>query len=211
MFGILRRSLIGEGGDGCSSVLQLGEASSGKTHVVEWCIERLRDAQRSFVVLRAFGRSYASDAQYVRHIVTQVAGQLPEQPRGNASFEQIMESLRQVLTDRFRAATSAVIILDRFDHFCSRARQTLLYNLFDIAHEVGVKLSMIGMSEKMDVMSMSEKRIKSRFSIRPLHAFLPVTMSDLVPVLMSKFRLAASCDLKAPFCAGFARRVEAAL
>jgi len=211
VFGIVRQSLIGEGGDGCSSVLLLGEACSGKTHAVEWCIERLRDAQRSLVVLRAFGRSYASDAECVRHLVTQVAGQLPEQPRGNASFEQIMEWLRQVLTDRFRTATSAVIILDRFEHFCSRARQTLLYNLFDIAQEVGVKLSIIGMSEKMDVMSMLEKRIKSRFSMRHLHAFRPVTMADLVPVLMSKFRLAASCDLKAPFRIEFARRVEAAL
>jgi len=144
-------------------------------------------------------------------LATQVAGDLVAAPRANASFEQGMDWLRKVLGESFRHASAAVIVLDGFEHFCSRARQTLLYNLFDIAQDVGVCLSIIGMSEKMDVTGMLEKRIKSRFSMRHLHSFLPTTMDDLVQVLMSKLRLPSDADLKAPFAKEFHRHVEAAL
>uniref|UniRef100_A0A6U6PIX8 ORC1/DEAH AAA+ ATPase domain-containing protein n=1 Tax=Zooxanthella nutricula TaxID=1333877 RepID=A0A6U6PIX8_9DINO len=219
VFSIVKQSLGGEAGDhgpgGSSSVLLLGEARSGKTHVVEWCINQLREAQPRLVVLRAYGMSYSTDIECVRHLVSQVAGQLPNAPRANASFESGMEWLRAVLTDRFQQASAAVIVLDRFEYFCSRARQTLLYNLFDIAQEVGVHLSIIGMSERMDVMGMLEKRIKSRFSMRHLHSFLPTTMEELVQVLMSKLRLPARSPaglaFKGPLLGEFHRRVEAAL
>lgn len=104
-----------------------------------------------------------------------------------------------------------VMVLDQFEHFCSRARQTLLYNLFDIAQEAGVHLSVIGTSEKMDVMDSLEKRIRSRFSMRHLHTELPTTMDALVQVLMARLKLPATCGLKATFVNQFTKHVEAAL
>jgi len=215
VFSIVKRSIFGDGGGldatESSSVLLLGEASSGKTHAVEWCIKKLQEAKPTLKVLRAYGKYYATDVECVRHLATQVAGDLVAAPRVNASFEQGMDWLRKVLCESFRHASAAVIVLDGFEHFCSRARQTLLYNLFDIAQDVGVCLSIIGMSEKMDVTSMLEKRIKSRFSMRHLHSFLPTTMDDLIQVLMSKLRLPTDADFKAPFVKEFHRHVEAAL
>jgi len=194
-----------------SSVLLLGEAGSGKTHAVEWCINRLREADSDLVVLRARGMFYATDVECVRHLATQVSGELVTAPRANASFDQGMEWFREVLKERFDHTSAVVIVLDRFECFCSRPRQTLLYNLFDIAQEVGVRLSIIGMSERIDVMSMLEKRIRSRFSMRHLHTFLPTETDSLIKVLLSKLRLPSDCGLKPVFLKEFNKHLEAAL
>lgn len=72
-------------------------------------------------------------------------------------------------------------------------------------------LSIIGMSQRTDVISMLEKRIASRFSMRHLHTFLPTDIDDLFKVLMSKLRLPADCRLKATFVKEFNHHLEAAL
>jgi len=212
IFGIVKKSVDSDGQvSESSSVLLLGEASSGKTHAVEYCIAKMKEVNPSVAVLRAHGRYYASDVECVRHLAQQVAGQMVSAPRCNSSFEQGMDWLRQVLVESFQHASAAVIVLDRFEHFCSRARQTLLYNLFDIAQDLGVCLSIIGMSEKLDVMGMLEKRIKSRFSMRHLHAFRPANMEELIKVMMIKVRLPADAEFKAPFVKEFHQHVESAL
>jgi len=213
IFSIVKQSLGGECGEGFggSSVLLLGESGSGKRHAVEWCISQLKEAQSSLIVLRAYGRMYDTDVDCVRHLAAQVAGQLSEAPKSGASFDAGMEWLRKVLNNRFKQASAAIIVLDDFEHFCSRTRQTLLYNLFDIAQEIGVRLSIIGMSARMDVIGMLEKRIKSRFTMRHLQTFLPTTKADLVDVLMSKLRLPPGSDMKPPFVKEYNKHVEAAL
>lgn len=122
-----------------------------------------------------------------------------------------MDWIRGVLAASFKDASAVVVVLDKFEHFCSRAKQTVLYNLFDIAQEAGVRLSIIGTSEKMDVMGSLEKRIRSRFSMRHLHTFLPQSIDELVQVLMTKLRLPPDAGLKAPFPKEFHKRVEQAL
>lgn len=213
VFEIMTKGLIASSPDSSetSSVLLLGEAGSGKTHVVEWCLSRLRKVQKSLVVLRAHGGAYSTDVECIRHIAAQVADQLATVPQANASFEQGMEWIRSVLKESFQHASAVVIVLDKFEHFCSRSRQTLLYNLFDIAQEVGIRLCIVGMSERMDVIYMLEKRIKSRFSMRHLHTTKPTTQEALVKVLMTKLRPPADCGLDKAFLARLNERLEAAL
>jgi len=208
VFSVMQRSLDGtENG----SVLLLGEAGSGKTHVVEWCVQQLQGAEHPPAVLHAYGGAYSTDSECLRHLATQATGQLVTPPHRNASFEAGLEWIRSVLAEGFRRASAVLIILDRFEHFCMGARQTLLYNLFDIAQEVGVRLCIVGTSEKMDVMDSLEKRIRSRFSMRHLHTFLPTNMVDLTQVLMAKLRLPASCGLKPAFLKELHRGLEAAI
>jgi len=211
VFTMMKASLSHVEGSENSSVLLLGEAGSGKTHVIEWCVRQLCEAEQSLVVLRADGGQYSSDVECIRHLATQVVKQLVAFPHRNASFEQGMEWIRNILRESFRHSSAVVIVLDRFEEFCARGRQTLLYNLFDIAQEVGIRMSIVGMSEKMDVMSSLEKRIRSRFSVRQLHAFLPTKMDDLVKLLMIKFHLPPACGLKQPFVGQFHKNVEFAI
>jgi len=202
---------MGPAGSENNSVLLLGEAGSGKTHVVEWCIKELLQAEPATVVLRAKGGAYATDVECLRHLATQMTNRLDSVPHSNASFKAGMDWIKSVFKGSFKNARAMVMVLDQFEYFCSRARQTLLYNLFDIAQEAGVHLSVIGTSEKMDVMDSLEKRIRSRFSMRHLHTFLPTTMDGLVQVLMARMKLSAEPGLKAPFVGQFNKYLESAL
>lgn len=192
-------SAIGTRGAENHSLLLLGEAGSGKTHIVEWCIQRLRAEHPSAIVLRAAGGAYASDVECLRHLATQLSDRLVSAPSPTASFEQNMEWILNIFKGSFKHASAMVMVIDQFEYFCSRTRQTLLYNLFDVSQRAGVHISVIGTSTKMDAMDSLEKRIRSRFSMRHLHTFLPTTMDDLVQVLMAKLRLPESCGLEKEF------------
>lgn len=71
------------------------------------------------------------------------------------------------------AAKAVVIILDEFDLFVTHPRQTLLYNLFDIAQARKAPVAVLGLTTKVDVTEMLEKRVKSRFSHRYVYIPLP--------------------------------------
>lgn len=209
---VMRAGLTGIAGAGqSSSVLLLGPSGSGKSHAVEHCLGRLQESNRSLVVLRAWGGFYSTEVECIRHLAAQAARHLVSEPQPNASFEQCMDWLRTVLRESFAHASAVVIVLDHFENFCSKARQTLLYNLFELAQEAGVPMSTVGTSQKMDVMSCLEKRISSRFTMRHIHASLPRSVEEMVKVLMSKFRLQESEGLPSKFLAEFHCQLDRAL
>jgi origin recognition complex subunit 4 len=72
-----------------------------------------------------------------------------------------------------QVAKSVIFILDEFDLFTSHPRQTLLYNLFDIAQSRKAPIAVLGLTTKVDVVESLEKRVKSRFSHRYVHLALP--------------------------------------
>lgn len=72
-------------------------------------------------------------------------------------------------------AKSVIFILDEFDLFTTHARQTLLYNLFDIAQAKKAPIAVFGLTTRIDVVESLEKRVKSRFSHR--HVYLPLPRS----------------------------------
>lgn len=61
---------------------------------------------------------------------------------------------------------SVIFIIDEFDLFATHARQTLLYNLFDIAQARKAPIAVLGLTTRIDVVETLEKRVKSRFSHR---------------------------------------------
>ena len=68
---------------------------------------------------------------------------------------------------------SVIFIIDEFDMFASHPRQTLLYNLFDIAQSRKAPVAVMGCTTRLDVVEMLEKRVKSRFSHRYVYLSLP--------------------------------------
>ncbi len=68
---------------------------------------------------------------------------------------------------------SVIFILDEFDLFTTHSRQTLLYNLFDIAQARKAPIVVLGLTTRIDVVESLEKRVKSRFSHRYVHLGLP--------------------------------------
>jgi origin recognition complex subunit 4 len=76
-----------------------------------------------------------------------------------------------------QTAKSVIFILDEFDLFTSHPRQTLLYNLFDVAQARKAPIAVLGLTTKIDVVERLEKRVKSRFSHRYVHLPLPKNLA----------------------------------
>lgn len=68
---------------------------------------------------------------------------------------------------------SIIFVIDEFDLFATHARQTLLYNLFDIAQARKAPIAVLGLTTRFDVVESLEKRVKSRFSHRYVYLSLP--------------------------------------
>lgn len=61
-----------------------------------------------------------------------------------------------------------IFIIEEFDLFCAHHNQTLLYNLFDIAQSAQTPICVLGITSRLDVVELLEKRVKSRFSHRQI-------------------------------------------
>ena len=88
------------------------------------------------------------------------------------------------------AARSVIFIIDEFDLFTNHPRQTLLYNLFDIAQSRKAPIAVLGLTTKVGVVESLEKRVKSRFSHRYVHLSLPKSFDTFRDICTS----ALSCQ-----------------
>lgn len=180
-----------------NSMLLLGSRGSGKTTMVESIISSLKRKHKDdFHVVRLNGFLHTDDRLALREIWRQLGRETNTEDEAAkiSSYADTMATLLALLShpeelfgpsqnpDEVTTAKSVVIILDEFDLFASHSRQTLLYNLFDIAQARKAPLAVIGLTTKVDVTETLEKRVKSRFSHR--YVFLPLprtfeTFSDI--------------------------------
>ncbi|ODQ50274.1 origin recognition complex, subunit 4 [Saitoella complicata NRRL Y-17804] len=85
----------------------------------------------------------------------------------DANFETANERPpSEIHAPQTRTSTALIFILDHFDLFALHPRQTLLYNLFDIAQARKAPICVIGLTQRLDAVEGLEKRVKSRFSHR---------------------------------------------
>jgi origin recognition complex subunit 4 len=98
-----------------------------------------------------------------------------------------------------QTAKSVVFILDEFDLFTTHPRQTLLYNLFDIAQATKAPIVVLGLTTRVDVVEALEKRVKSRFSHRYVHLSLPRN----IPAFWDICQAALTSDSEELDAAGF--------
>lgn len=84
-----------------------------------------------------------------------------------------------------KTSLSVVFVLDEFDLFVTHPRQTLLYNLFDIAQARKAPIAVLGLTTRVDVVEGLEKRVKSRFSHRSVHLRLPNSLEQFWSIVRS--------------------------
>lgn len=91
-----------------------------------------------------------------------------------ASLLALLSHPSEILgSDEGVTSQSIIFIIDEFDMFASHPRQTLLYNLFDVAQSRKAPIAVLGCTTRLDVVEMLEKRVKSRFSHRYVYLSLP--------------------------------------
>jgi energy-coupling factor transporter ATP-binding protein EcfA2 len=172
-----------------NSILVLGARGSGKTNLVETALTDVtREHTEDFHIVRLNGFQQTDDKIALREIWRQLGREMQvDEGEINqvSSYADTMASLLHLLSHPEELAEtldpdapvtttkSVVFVLDEFDLFAAHPRQTLLYNLFDIAQAKKAPIAVIGCSTRVDVAELLEKRVKSRFSHRWLHLSLP--------------------------------------
>uniref|UniRef100_A0A183ASF2 Origin recognition complex subunit 4 n=1 Tax=Echinostoma caproni TaxID=27848 RepID=A0A183ASF2_9TREM len=84
-------------------------------------------------------------------------------------FSQQLQWFLEGLRSGEGASMSLLIILYEFDLFALHRNQILLYNLFDCCQCTDTPICVIGVTCRLDIMELLEKRVKSRFSHRQIH------------------------------------------
>lgn len=190
--------LAGEG----NSMLVIGSRGTGKTTLVETAISDLAFShQDKFHVVRLNGFIQTDDKLALREIWRQLGREMEVEDETTGQRSNYADTLTSLLallshsaeaTDsdlRDHIAKSVIFIIDEFDLFASHPRQTLLYNLFDVAQSRNAPIAVLGLTTKIDVVETLEKRVKSRFgqryvylsSPRTFPAFQTICKSALVP------------------------------
>lgn len=185
-----------------NSMLLLGCRGAGKSCLVETAISDLTaEHAQDFHVVRLNGFIQSDDKLALREIWRQLGREMEVQEEALAqvmTLADTMASLLHLLSHPeelvevldpdapARTAKSIIFVLDEFDLFTTHPRQTLLYNLFDIAQARKAPIAIIGCSTRIDVTDNLEKRVKSRFS----HRWVYVPQAKSLPAFESIARAA---------------------
>ncbi|KAI1081609.1 origin recognition complex subunit 4 C-terminus-domain-containing protein [Whalleya microplaca] len=176
--------LAGEG----NSMMVIGARGCGKTTMVEEIILKLRvEHEEDFHVVRLNGFIHTDDKLALKEIWRQLGKEMnieDDLVNKTNNYADTMASLLALLShpaeitgaDEGVTSKSVVFVIDEFDLFATHARQTLLYNLFDIAQARKAPIAVLGLTTRIDVVESLEKRVKSRFSHRYVYMSLPKTL-----------------------------------
>ncbi|KAL7627841.1 origin recognition complex subunit 4 [Parahypoxylon ruwenzoriense] len=172
-----------------NSMMVIGARGCGKTTLVEEIISNLRsDHQEEFHVVRLNGFIHTDDKLALKEIWRQLGKEMDLEDdlvNKTSNYADTMASLLALLSHPAEiteaedgvTSKSVIFIIDEFDLFATHARQTLLYNLFDIAQARKAPIAVLGLTTRIDVVESLEKRVKSRFSHRYVYMSVPKTLA----------------------------------
>ncbi|KAM6465210.1 origin recognition complex subunit 4 isoform 1-T5 [Liasis olivaceus] len=156
-----------------NSVLIIGPRGSGKTllicHVLKKILE-IKQVRDNVLQVHLNGLLQTSDRIALKEITRQLN---LENVVGDKVFGNFAENLAFLLEALKRGdrdhSCPVLFILDEFDLFVHHKNQTLLYNLLDVSQSAQTPIAVIGLTCRLDILELMEKRVKSRFSHRQIH------------------------------------------
>ncbi|KAK3390935.1 origin recognition complex subunit 4 C-terminus-domain-containing protein [Podospora didyma] len=176
--------VAGEG----NSMLVIGARGCGKTTLVESVVAEASGKYKDqFHVVRLNGFIHTDDKLALREIWRQLGKEMEVEDElisKTNNYADTLASLLALLSHPSEIAEaqdsvtskSVIFLIDEFDLFATHARQTLLYNLFDIAQAKKAPIAVVGLTTRIDVVESLEKRVKSRFSHRYVYLSLPKSL-----------------------------------
>ncbi|KAG0328162.1 origin recognition complex subunit 4 [Dissophora globulifera] len=154
--------------------------------------------KKDFMVIKLNGIVQTDDRMALKEIMRQLSREgESEMDSNNTSFSDSLPSLLTFLKSGTREQYPIIFILDEFDLFAQHTKQSLLYNLFDVAQSADWPIAVIGVTCRMDATELLEKRVKSRFSLRHYYTFPPGTYHDYVEICQNALFLSPA-DLDIP-------------
>jgi origin recognition complex subunit 4 len=164
-----------------NSMLLIGSRGSGKSALVNQILhEQSQKYANDFHVVRLNGFIHTDDKIALREIWRQLGREMELEGDESTSknYADTLTTLLALLShptelgqehQAGQITKSVIFIIDEFDLFAHHPRQTLLYNLFDIAQSRKAPIAVLGLTTRIDVVESLEKRVKSRFSHRHVH------------------------------------------
>ncbi|XP_035920668.1 origin recognition complex subunit 4 isoform X1 [Halichoerus grypus] len=156
-----------------NSVLIIGPRGSGKTMLINHALKELMEVEEvseNVLQVHLNGLLQINDKIALKEITRQLNLENVVGDKVFGSFAENLSFLLEALKKGDRSSSCPVIfILDEFDLFAHHKNQTLLYNLFDISQSAQTPLAVIGLTCRLDILELLEKRVKSRFSHRQIH------------------------------------------
>lgn len=189
-----------------NAALLLGPKGSGKHVVLQGVLSKLRGESlgRGFVVVRLHGKLHLDDTSAMREIVNQLCQHHAIEPlKANSDFHANLAFLLEILSIGSQKLHPIFFVLEEFEEFTRRNKQTLLYNLADLLQSGRAQMAIVGITKQMDVYEKLEKRIRSRMSHRRI--IVGTNKSNPPNVLTDPFQLPS---LAAPSASGLPPRKQ---
>uniref|UniRef100_A0A8C6WUI7 Origin recognition complex subunit 4 n=1 Tax=Neogobius melanostomus TaxID=47308 RepID=A0A8C6WUI7_9GOBI len=187
---LLRRTALhGES----NSVLLVGPRGAGKTMLLKSVLKELlkeKDVNKTLMQVHLNGLLQTDDKIALKEITRQLHLENVVGDKVFGSFAENLAFLLEALKKGDRSSSRPVLfLLDEFDLFVHHKNQTLLYNLFDVSQSAQAPIAVVGLTCRLDVLELLEKRVKSRFSHRQIHLLSGATFPDYVQRVQSKLWL----------------------
>ncbi|KAM4601811.1 origin recognition complex subunit 4 [Polymixia lowei] len=165
-----------------NSVLIVGPRGAGKTMLLKCVLRELLDdkeAQRSLLQVHLNGLLQTDDRVALKEITRQLHLENVVGDKVFGSFAENLAFLLEALKKGDRSSSRPVLfVLDEFDLFAHHKNQTLLYNLLDVSQSAQAPVAVVGLTCRLDVLELLEKRVKSRFSHRQIHLLTSLTFTQ---------------------------------
>ncbi|KAL3836424.1 hypothetical protein ACJMK2_021857 [Sinanodonta woodiana] len=185
---IRRTGLFGES----NSVLIIGPRGNGKSALVQKVLVELgeeEDIHTNLLQVHLNGLLQTDDKIALKEITRQLQLENTVGDRVFGSFAETLQFLLEALKSGNQSSKPILFILDEFDLFAQHRNQTLLYNLFDVAQSAQAPICVVGITCRLDVLELLEKRVKSRFSHRQIYLFSNMTFEDYVMLFKELLKL----------------------
>lgn len=153
------------------SVLLVGPRGSGKSWVVEDTFTKLNSNPKckgNFIKVYLNGLIHTDDRLALLDIAHQLQLEANMEESLHLSYASALNYLLTAVCSGGQASKSVVFILDSFDLFTHHKNQMLLCNLFDFTRSANTPIAIVGLTRRLDVTEMLEKRLRSRYSHRQI-------------------------------------------
>ncbi|XP_018600455.1 origin recognition complex subunit 4 isoform X2 [Scleropages formosus] len=176
-----------------NSVLIVGPRGAGKTMLLKSVLNELLDVKEvksNILLVQLNGLLQTDDRIALKEITRQLNLENVVGDKVFGSFAENLAFLLEALKKGDRSSSRPVLFtLDEFDLFTHHKNQTLLYNLFDISQSAQTPVAVVGLTCRVDVLELLEKRVKSRFSHRQIQALSPMDFPQYVELVQQQLSL----------------------
>lgn len=152
-----------------NSVLMVGNRGSGKSLVLNSALKLLAGRHPGKVVaVHLSGLLHADERIGMQKIAAQLCPNLNGESNGYASggFAENVAFMTEMLKLLQGGQRGVIFVLDDFELFAMRSKQTLLYAITDLLQQPMVQAAVVGVTCRHSVDRLLEKRVASRFSNR---------------------------------------------